>query len=299
MGAQIQSMTGYAGCSGEAAGVAWDWDIRSVNARGLDIRVRLADGFDAAETPLRAALAANFSRGSIAVSLKLVRRDGAAAFAINTEGLRNALTQVAAVAAQAAAMNVALAVPCATDLLQLRGVVETSGATAIDPAAVAAAVAQLPELMDALVQMRLAEGANLGMVLRAQIAQIGALTEKAAACAALRAQTAADTLRRRVVALLATDVVADSDRLHQELALLAVKTDITEEIDRLRAHVAATLALLAGGGPVGRRLDFLMQEFNREANTLCSKAQLAELTGIGLDLKVVIDQVREQTQNLE
>ena len=303
MGNHIHSMTGFAALSGSHAGLSWEWDIRAVNARGLDIRLRLAEGFEALETPLRRALGTELARGSVSITLKLARRSLEYGIALNVDGLNAALALVDAARQQAARQGVELATASIADVLQMRGVIEAGGIADIPASAVGAATAQIPDLLAALNAMRASEGAALAAVLAGQLARLAALTDAAQSCGEARAAAAGAVLHDRVTALLATakqgDTALDSARLAQELALLAVKTDITEEIDRLKAHIAAAHALLAGGGAIGRRLDFLMQEFNREANTLCSKAQSSDLTRIGLDLKVVIDQMREQAQNLE
>lgn len=303
MGDRIHSMTGFAALSGSHAGLNWDWDIRAVNARGLDIRLRLAEGFEAVEAPLRRALAADLARGSVSINLKLARRSLENGVALNAEGLKAALALVETASQQAAKQGVVLATASIADVLQMRWVVEVGGMADIPASAVTAATAQIPDLLAALNVMRASEGAAMGAVLAGQLARLAALTDAAQSCGEARAAAAGSLLQDRVTALLATakqgDTALDAARLAQELAVLAVKTDITEEIDRLNAHITAAQNLLAGGGAIGRRLDFLMQEFNREANTLCSKAQSSDLTRIGLDLKVVIDQMREQAQNLE
>jgi len=298
MTAQIHSMTGYAGLSGQAEGVSWDWDVRSVNSRGLDVRMRLADGFEALEPKLRAALAGAITRGSVSVALKLGQRSYALDVSLNVAGLAAAIKMLDEAHKSAKAKGVKLRKTSAAELLQMRGVVEQGAGLAISETVLAAAEAQIALLVDALTAMRRAEGAALNKVLLGQVETIADLTAKARISAEARAANAGDLLAARVSALLATGA-AEPDRLAQELALLAVKTDITEEIDRLNAHVAAARDLIAAGGPVGRKLDFLMQEFNREANTLCSKAQSTALTSIGLEMKLVIDQMREQVQNLE
>ena len=298
MTAQIHSMTGYAGLSGQAEGVSWDWDVRSVNSRGLDVRMRLADGFEALEPKLRAALAGAITRGSVSVALKLGQRSYALDVSLNVAGLAAAIKMLDEAHKSAKAKGVKLRKTSAAELLQMRGVVEQGAGLAISETVLAAAEAQIALLVDALTAMRRAEGAALNKVLLGQVETIADLTAKARISAEARAANAGDLLAARVSALLDSGS-AEPDRLAQELALLAVKTDITEEIDRLNAHVAAARDLIAAGGPVGRKLDFLMQEFNREANTLCSKAQSTALTSIGLEMKLVIDQMREQVQNLE
>ncbi len=295
----VNSMTGFATRRGASAEASWVWDLRSVNGRGLDIRLRLPEGIDGLEQGIRAALSARLGRGSVTLSLKLVRDAGAEGLRLNQEALRGALEAVRAAEVAAAEAGLSLAPSTACDLLGVRGVLE-SGPGDEDSSGIAATLlADLPELIDAFCAARAAEGAALATIIAAQIDRIAALVEAASVQAEARRPQQAQALAEAVQALLAQASAAEPGRLEQELALLAVKTDVTEEIDRLRAHVAAARALLAAQEPVGRRLDFLMQEFNREANTLCSKAQSAELTGVGLDLKTVIDQMREQVQNVE
>jgi len=201
--------------------------------------------------------------------------------------------------AQAEARGLGLAPMTAADLLALKGVVD-SGPETQDPAAlVAALLARARPLLEAFDTARRAEGAALARVIAAQIDTIAGLTAEARTAATARRTDQIDGLKAALARLSEAAPGVEPGRLEQELALIAVKTDITEELDRLEVHAAAAVELLASREPMGRKLDFLMQEFNREANTLCAKAQSAELTRIGLDLKTVIDQMREQVQNLE
>lgn len=298
MTAQIHSMTGYAALSGQAEGVSWDWDIRSVNSRGLDIRMRLADGFEALEPKLRVALAGVMTRGSVSVALKLGQRSYSQDVLLNAAGMAAAIKMLNEAHAAAKAQSLKLRKTSAAELLQMRGVVELGASSAIPETVLSTAEGQIAVLVDALTAMRSAEGAALKKVLLGQVDAIADLTAKARISTEARAASAGELLAARVSVLLNSGA-AEPDRLAQELALLAVKTDITEEIDRLNAHIAAARDLITAGGSVGRKLDFLMQEFNREANTLCSKAQSTALTSIGLEMKLVIDQMREQVQNLE
>ena len=290
----LTSMTGFAELAGEAEGAAWVFEARSVNGRGLDLRVRLPEGMEALEAVVRAAVGTQISRGSVSVALRLGQGARSALPRLNPEALDAAILAAVRVGESASSGGLDLAPMTAADLLGLRGVLETeSRLPAENPVVRATLAAQVGALVAALSAARVAEGAALERILAAQIDRI-------AGCAsAARGERQAETLRARLDALLGATTVVDEARLAQELALLAVKADVTEELDRLNAHVAAVRALIAGDGPVGRKLDFLTQEFNREANTLCSKAQSTELTAIGLDLKVVIDQMREQVQNVE
>ena len=290
-------MTGFAAMDGgDGQGLGWNWDLRSVNARGLDLRLRLPEGMGALEAPLRRLLSEAVTRGAVTLSLKLARSAGVLGGG-DEQRLQAALDQIARLQVMADAQGIILAPPTAAEILTLKGATEAGeGAAGLpDPDRL---MAEAGELIGAFNKMRRAEGAAVGVVLLAQIDKLAALTEAAAQAAQARGASHAARMRAALAALLdQTDL--DEARLLQEMAILALKTDVTEEIDRLRAHVGAARDLLAQGGAVGRKLDFLMQEFNREANTLCSKAQDGALTALGLDLKLVIDQTREQVQNVE
>jgi uncharacterized protein (TIGR00255 family) len=291
-------MTGMATRRGQGAGASWVWDIRAVNGKGLDLRLRLPDWIDGLEAALRAELTRALARGSVSLTLKVVREAGeAAALRVNPAALAAALAALAAVEQAAMAAGLTLRQPSQAEVLALRGVLETAAGEEDTAALRAALVADLAGLIADLEASRRAEGAALGRVLAAQLDRIEALVAAAAAEAEARRPAAAAALREAVARVLAEGV--DAARVAQELALLAVRQDVTEELDRLAAHVAAARALIAEPGPVGRRLDFLMQEFMREANTLCAKSQAVGLTRVGLDLKVVVDQMREQVANLE
>lgn len=296
----ILSMTAYASRSGALGGVTWTWDMRGVNARGLDLRLRLPDGLGALEVTTRAALTAGLNRGSISLNLRLLRGDVGQVLALDQAHLDRVLHALEQVQQRAFAIGVTLAQATAADVLNQRGVILQGQVDEPDDMPLISMLqADVHVLLEEFVAMRRVEGASLHRILLAQLDQIDALITQAAALALARrpaAQLALTAALRRV----ATDIAdLDQTRMLQELALLAVKADITEEIDRLRAHVSAARALLADPAPAGRKLDFLAQEFNREANTLCSKAQSTDLTRIGLDLKAVIEQMREQIQNVE
>ncbi|HGG04365.1 MAG TPA: YicC family protein [Aliiroseovarius sp.] len=292
-------MTGYATLKGQLGAFSWVWDMRAVNARGLDIRLRLPDWIAGLEPALRKAIGGAVARGSVNVTLKLQRDGDDGVATINAAGLDRALALIAEIDHQAVQHGVTLAPPTAVDIAAMRGVVET-GTEVTDTAPLFAALtAQLPELLAAFNAMRASEGAALNAVLEDQLDQVTDLVSRASALVKARRAAQADTLRSNLARVLDNTDGADADRVAQELALIAVKSDIQEEIDRLAAHVAAARSLLKGAGVCGRKLDFLMQEFNREANTLCSKSQFQDLTAIGLDLKHVIDQMREQVQNVE
>jgi len=292
-------MTGFASDTGAASGWSWLWDIRSVNARGLDIRLRIPDGLEGLDQAIRPAIQKAVARGNIQLSLK-VHSEGAAVMGeVNPDALDRALSMIAEVEHAAQARSVSLTPANPADVLGLRGVIETDSSNDTTTALTDALKAAFPALLKAFVQSRVAEGKHLGAILTGQFDQIAALTEAAATEAEARRDQTAATLRDNLARVLENTQGADPDRVAQELAMLAVKADVTEELDRLRAHVATARQLLAARDAVGRKLDFLCQEFNREANTLCSKSQSADLTRIGLDLKATIEQMREQVQNVE
>jgi uncharacterized protein (TIGR00255 family) len=293
----LSSMTGFARVQGDSteAGQAWVWEVRSVNGKGLDARLRLPAGVEGVEGAAREAIARRFARGNVSATLQL-RQEAA-------QGPRPTIneTLLGHLMDRARALPEHVAPPTFDGLLQVRGVLEMAEPV-LDEAAVAArdsaVLTSLEAALDALAAARDDEGRRLATILAGHLATIETLTEAAGRTAAGRPQAVAERLRVQVAGLLDGTPLSE-DRLAQEIALIAAKIDIREELDRLTAHVAQARDLLAAGGPCGRRLDFLCQEFNREANTLCSKSQDVDLTRIGLDLKAVIDQVREQVQNVE
>jgi uncharacterized protein (TIGR00255 family) len=295
-----QSMTGFAARKGQGLGCSWTWDLRSVNGKGLDLRLRLPDWVEGLDALVRADLARALQRGSISLTLRLAR-DGAGAdgFRLNAAALAGALAALAEIERAAMAAGVTLSQASQADVLTLRGMTE-GGAEDQDNATLRAALmADMPALLADFTAMRAAEGAALNAVIARQLDRIAMLTADAQAAAGARQAQAQAQLREALARILANAEGVDAGRLVQELALIAVRADVTEELDRLTAHIAAARGLLDDTGPVGRKFDFLMQEFMREANTLCSKAQSIDLTRIGLDLKTVIDQMREQVQNVE
>jgi uncharacterized protein (TIGR00255 family) len=298
----IISMTGFAARRGAGLGYSWTWDVRSVNGKGLDLRLRVPDWIDGLEQALRADLQKAMSRGSINLTLKLARDNAAEAgeaLRLNEASLAAALTALARIEAAASAAGVSLSKPSAADVLSVRGVVDTGSGDEDTAPLREAILADFPAVLADLSAMRKAEGAALSTVVAAQLQRISELARLAAAEATARQDAQAAAMKEALSRILDTVSGMDEARLSQELALIAVKTDVQEELDRLTAHVEAARALLAEPGPVGRKYDFLMQEFMREANTLCSKAQSLALTRIGLDLKTTIDQMREQVQNVE
>lgn len=294
-----KSMTGFASGTGAHEGWAWAWDIRAVNARGYDLRLRLPDWLGGLEQPLRAAFGKVVARGNVTVNLRVSRAEEAADETLDSAALARVIGNLAAIDDAAEAAGVLLGRATAADILQMRGVLSAETAVDDPEPLIKAILDDLPSLLDAFDAMRGTEGAALASVISGQLDQIERLTAEASALAEARRDQAAAKLRENLARVLDNADGADPDRVAQELALIAVKADVTEEIDRLDAHVAAARELLASDGARGRKLDFLAQEFNREANTLCSKAQANDLTRVGLDLKAVIDQMREQVQNVE
>lgn len=292
----MKSMTGFAALERTDEVAARSWDLRSVNARGLDIRMRLPEGVEGLEKTVRAEISAAVGRGNVSLSLKLTAAGGEGRMFLNADALATALKAVQTVQEAATAQGVTLADVSACDILSVRGVLDTGPGGAVT-APLEALEADLAALIPAFNAMRAEEGAALRAILEAQVDEVARLTDAAFDLAQARAAHMGRVFAEAVARLSAADT--DPAKVAHDIAALAVKSDVTEEIDRLRAHVTAARALLDAKGPVGRKLDFLTQEFNREANTLCSKAQFSALTEIGLSLKTVIDQMREQVQNVE
>jgi uncharacterized protein (TIGR00255 family) len=295
----IRSMTAFATLGAEDGARARTWEMRGVNGKGLDLRLRLPEGAEGLETRLRAAAAARLARGNVTVTLRFHDRDAAGALALDSGALDTALAALAETGRRAEAAGLALAPSTAAQVLALRGVLDTGAASPPKTEDGAALAAEFDALLADFVAMREAEGAALARLIAGQLDRIAALVTQAEGILEARAGTIAETHRAALARIVGEAGQVPPERIAQELAMVAVRLDVTEEIDRLRAHVAAARALLAQGSPVGRKLDFLAQEFMREANTLCSKAQHAALTAAGLDLKTVIDQMREQIQNVE
>ncbi len=295
----IKSMTGFASGKGEFGPHSWTWELRSVNGKGLDMRIRVPDWLTGLEAALRGVLSKSLSRGNVTLSLRISRDESQPDLALNSIAMSAALDALQQTQLMAEARGIALAPSKASDLLTLKGMLD-AGAEADDPAPlVAQMITEFTPLLAAFLDMRQTEGEALVAILASQLDQVAALTAQAAELAEQRKDKMAEVLRENLARVLDNAQGVEPERVAQELALIAVKADITEEIDRLGAHVTAARDLLAQDGAVGRKLDFLMQEFNREANTLCSKAQSADLTSVGLELKAVIDQMREQVQNVE
>ena len=291
----VASMTGFARAQGEAPGTSWIWEVKSVNGRALDLRLRLAPGFDAVEPELRAALAQRFRRGNISANLSLSRTT-APALRVN----REALSQFVALINELTG-EVEAAPPRLDGLLALRGVVETveNEDEAVVEARRQAVLAGWSAALDQLAAARADEGARIGALLKSQLDEMAVLAAAAEGCAATQPAAIRERLRTMLANLADLMPSMPEERVAQEVALLATRSDIREEIERLRAHIEQASELLQQGEAVGRRLDFLCQELNREANTLCSKSTDIELTRTGLSLKAVIEQFREQVQNIE
>lgn len=293
----VSSMTGYARAEGALDGAAWFWEARSVNSKGLDIRCRVPAGSEAIDGAARKAAAGAFTRGALSLSLQVDRGERQVGLRIDEAALEQVLALQGALGDR-----VDPAPPRLDVLMAIRGIAETVE-QAEDPAAVAAREAAILATLDAafegLAAARAEEGARLLTLLRGHLAGIERLTAAAGATAEAQPAMLRRRLEAQVADLLEARVGVGEERLAHEAALLAAKADVREEIDRLASHVAAAGALLDEGGAIGRKLDFLCQELNREANTLCSKAADIALTRIGLDLKAAIEQLREQVQNVE
>lgn len=293
----ISSMTGFARASGERQGLFWQWEIKSVNGKALDVRLRLPTGFEALETPVRAALAAAFRRGNLQVSLSVSGQIGRETVRLNQDILDRLVA-----AGEALRNQIGGEALRADVLLSIKGVVEVASMPEDEGEAEARNAAMLASFGEALAALGVArreEGGRLQAIVTAQVARIAELAEAARTNPSRTPQAVRARLAEQIGRIMETGMALDPDRLHQEAVIAATRADIQEELDRLGSHVEAAHALLAADEAVGRKFDFLAQEFNREANTLCSKASDRSLTAIGLDLKTVIDQLREQVQNIE
>jgi uncharacterized protein (TIGR00255 family) len=292
----IASMTGFARAAGTAGPWHFAWELRSGNAKGLDLRLRLPPPFDAIEPDARTRLSRKLNRGTIHATLAAQREAATPEVRINQNLLRELIAAITRIP-----LPERIAPATLDGLLAVRGVVEITDATE-DEAEILRARARaldlLDEALEALVAMRQAEGVALAAVLSARLKKLAALTQAADQSPA-RKPEAIEARLAQSLAFLAGNANFDRNRLHQEALLLAAKVDIREELDRLSAHTAAAHELLAKGGAAGRRLDFLAQEFSREANTLCAKSNDSSLTALGLELRVEIEQFREQIQNIE
>ncbi|CDZ71506.1 Protein YicC [Neorhizobium galegae bv. orientalis] len=293
----LQSMTGFARSEGTSGRNRYAWELRSVNGKGLDIRLRLPPGLERLEPDVRRLITEKFSRGNLQATLTLTVAETKVEAVLN----RDALAAVLALRAELG--DLVDPSPLRLDtLMGIRGLVDIREAEEDEETVAArdtAILASLDEAIGHLQRMREGEGTALAAVLKGQVARIAELAQVVESDPSRTPEEIARKLSFQLAALLQEAPTLDRDRLHAEAALLATKADLREEIDRLKAHVAAASELIDKGGPVGRRLDFLAQEFNRESNTICSKSNSAAVTSAGIELKVVIDQFREQVQNLE
>jgi uncharacterized protein (TIGR00255 family) len=309
--ASVTSMTGYARAEGrcEAPGLGtpfgWIWEAKSVNGKGLDVRVRVPAGFDSLELPVRQLAAAALARGSLTIALHIATDTAAAAPRIN-EALLDAAIALAVRKAKELPSGVlgAVIAPARLDgLLALRGVLDTSEMIVPDAEVLAARDQALRKgaglALERLTLSRREEGTRLAPIVAGILADIARLCDEAAVVSATQPATLRARLLHQIAELSNESPALTPERLAQEVALLALKADVREELDRLTAHISQAREILAAGEPCGRRLDFLSQEFNREANTLCSKSTDVTLTRLGLALKAAIDQFREQIQNIE
>ena len=297
MAATLASMTGYARAGGALLGIGFGIELKSVNGRGLDLRMRLAPGFDALESEIRRRIGKTITRGSLTVFLSVDREGEGGRVVINHQALEAVLEGLKWLETRVKADP-----PRLDGILALKGVLEqhqTPLSGDAEEALNSAILAAVDQAVAGLAASRLEEGARIADILIARIDEIAALTKAAERHPGRGRDAILARLRQQITELTEASPALTEERLVQEAMLLATKADIREELDRLGAHIAAARQLVAGGGPVGRKLDFLSQEFNREANTLCSKSNDVALTAIGLDLKAVIDQLREQVQNIE
>jgi uncharacterized protein (TIGR00255 family) len=293
----LSSMTGFARGHGVSGAYSWAWELKSVNAKGFDLRLRLPPGWDAVEGPARNDAAQVLARGTVHGTLTVERQGVAPSVRVNEPVLAAVLATIKGLAGRVDA-----ATPRLDGILSLKGVIDVIDEDEREEdrrAAEAAVIAGFRATVAELAAMRRLEGEALGHVLTRRVREIAVLAKRAEAAPGRRPEAIKARIVEQVSMLLDASDRFDPDRLHQEAILIASKADIREELDRLASHVAQVERLIAGGGPIGRRLDFLAQELNREANTLCSKSNDVELTNIGLELKSVVEQFREQVQNLE
>jgi uncharacterized protein (TIGR00255 family) len=293
----LSSMTGFATSSGEKDGLYWQWEIKSVNGKALDLRCRLPSGFEALEATARSILAQHIKRGNLQVTLTMSGSVSREAVVVNEAVLEQILAIAEKLRDRVGGVPLS-----ALDLMGLRGVLDVVQSTQTEAEIAAQLIDVSGSLEKAAVALdvaRRAEGARLATVILAQLEKIEGLVIAARDCPARSVEAIRLRLQEQIAKLLDAGAGFDKDRLHQEAILIATRADIQEELDRLFAHLEAARALIVSPEPAGRKLDFLAQEFNREANTLCSKALDKTLTAIGLELKTVIDQMREQVQNIE
>lgn len=293
----LSSMTGFARSHGTSGPYAFEWELKSVNAKGFDFRMRLPPGWDDVELAARKRATELLSRGTVYANLTVKRSSAASTVRVNPDVL-NAVVKIATDLAG----KIDAVAPSIDGLMSIKGVIEVAepeADEAEDQAARVAVSAAFEQALTSLVDMRKREGATLGAVLEQRMSEIETLAAKAEASPGRKPEAIRARLAEQIATLLAASDRFDSDRLTQEALMIATRADIREELDRIASHVSQARDLLGKGGPVGRRLDFLAQEFNREVNTCCSKSNDLELTNTGLELKNIVEQFREQVQNLE
>lgn len=293
----LSSMTGFARSHGTSGPYAFEWELKSVNAKGFDLRMRLPPGWDEIEAPARKRAAEVLSRGTVYANLSVKRAGALSTVRVNEEVLAS-IVKIAGVLAG----RIDAVAPSIDGLLAIKGVIEVvepESNEEEDKAAKLAVALAFDEALTALVEMRKREGVTLGQILSQRMNEIEALAKRAEAAPGRKPEAIKARLAEQIAALLESSDRFDSDRLNQEALLIAAKADIREELDRIASHISQAREMIANGGAVGRRLDFLAQEFNREVNTCCSKSNDLELTNTGLAMKNVVEQFREQVQNLE
>jgi uncharacterized protein (TIGR00255 family) len=293
----LSSMTGFARADGVSGSYVWGWELKSVNAKGLEFRLRVPPGWDAIEPQARGRAGEALARGTVYANLSVNREGVAPSVRVNEPVLSGVLATIDDIA-----QRVDAAPPTLDGILSFKGVIEVSEADESEDerrAAESAIMAGFDTAVAGLLDMRRREGDALRAVLGARLDTIAELAQRAEAAPGRQPEAIKARLAEQVAVLLEASQRFDADRLHQEAILMASKADVREELDRLAAHIAQARRLIATGGPAGRRLDFLSQELNREVNTLCAKSNDVDLTNIGLELKAVVEQFREQVQNLE
>jgi uncharacterized protein (TIGR00255 family) len=293
----IKSMTGFARADGAAGSLSWHWEVRSVNGRGLDVRLRTPPGFEGLEPRVRDIVGKRIVRGSVTVNLSVRRAYGQTQIRLNEAAVQQVLEVLRRLKEIAT-----VGPPNAEALLGIKGVLEVAEAEETEEEAARRTQAMLADLeraLEGMLQARAEEGARLRAIVLGHLAAIEQLVSAVERSPARSPETIKQRLKEQVSRLMETSSAFDEARLHQEAVLLATRADTEEELKRLAAHISAARDLLNSREPAGRRLDFLAQEFNREANTLCSKSNDVDTTRIGLELKAVIDQMREQVQNIE
>lgn len=293
----LKSMTGFARSDGRHGMHSWHWEARAVNGRGLDIRLRLPAGYEAIEQAVRDTCKKRLARGNCSVTLNVKRDSGETAARLNEDMFRQVVQ-----AAEKARTLVDSGPPTLDGLLSMRGVIEITE-TEEDDAELKArqdvVLVDFNSVLDSLIEARVSEGDHLSREISGQIDEVAALVGIIEKSPSRTPDAINKKLQEQISQLLGETSQLDEQRLHQEAVLLAAKADVEEELARLKAHVAAARDLLESKEPVGRKFDFLTQEFNREANTICSKSNAADITKTGLELKAVIDRIREQVQNIE